>query len=101
MTRAARGLRDLLASLDLCEPDCELVIDRLRPGHWQRSAGAWSWEAMRIEDGRRVPLVRGCSVGSQWSVREVLAASSVSAVDSSGGDVAIVPEFEGVPCASS
>jgi hypothetical protein len=42
-------------------------IDRHRPGHWQRSAGAWSWSLILVRNDGGI-----ChdSFGSQWSATE-------------------------------
>lgn len=41
----AEKLRDrLVKELDLHPAEDDQLPTRLRPGHWQRSAGAWSWD---------------------------------------------------------
>jgi len=49
-------------------------IERFYPGHWQRSAGAWSW-MLHLErlDGK---LHVGKIYGSQWSATECAKATS-------------------------
>ncbi len=49
MTRTAREIRMILVSLGIECPE-EIAIRRLRPGHWMRSSGAWSWVATPIGD---------------------------------------------------
>lgn len=54
----------------ILEKDFDIFLDknsfyRIRPGHWQRSQGAWSW-TMRYFEGNPSDF------GSQESVNEIL-----------------------------
>lgn len=42
MTRLAHKLREKLIAQGVELPEC-IVIERLYPGHWMRSEGAWVW----------------------------------------------------------
>ena len=67
--------------------ELEEEFTRLYPGYWQRSRGAWSWEAKRPA-GARLP------VGSQWSMTELLKADKLTAYQDGGVDTAIIPDDE-------
>lgn len=48
------------------------VIERLYPGHWQRSAGAFGWGLRYLgEDSMAKQLAFG--IGSRWTARECAA----------------------------
>jgi hypothetical protein len=65
-------------------------IDRLRPGHWQRSEGAWSWalEIQTVEGGQTFGVC-----GSQWSATECVKAPYWE-IWNSGFDKSIIPYHE-------
>lgn len=67
-------------------------ITRFRPGHWQRSQGAWSWmlELKRRDGG----ITYDYSYGSQFSATEC-AKASVWEFYTTGIDKGIVPLKEG------
>ena len=80
--RLIKRLRDEL-SLEL-PTDCR--IQRMYPGHWQRSAGAFSWI---IESTSPKSLaIAGRFVGSQERVRDLLRAKTL-VMDHCFGDYAI------------
>lgn len=47
-------------------------IKRTHAGPHQRSAGAWSWQLYRTRDAWEAGHTQFPSVGSQWTVREIL-----------------------------
>ena len=59
----------------------DAYIVRLRPGHHQRSAGAWSWCLFNSDD-KTIHGFGGC--GSQWSINELLKSKTIV---ESGGDI--------------
>ena len=63
----------------------EEEFTRLYPGYWQRSRGAWSWLSRR-------PAGAHLSVGSQWSMTELLKAKTLTAYQDSSVDTAIIPD---------
>jgi hypothetical protein len=53
MTRTAKAIRQVLIDLGVSNVPAEIKIQRHYPGHWQRSAGAWSWSAESL-DGQEI-----------------------------------------------
>ena len=49
------------------------TFNRTRAGHWQRSAGAWSWYAYLVRE-ENAGFV---DIGSQFSVRQLLKAEKL------------------------
>lgn len=83
MTKAQR-LEKLLALLRHHEiewplPVAQTRIDRIYAGHHQRSAGAWSWRLWFVTDVTK-PTPQFPSVGSQWTVAEILKAGPAGTV---------------------
>jgi hypothetical protein len=68
MTRTARGLIDLLKKLGWEDLPKEAKVERVRAGHHQRSAGAWSW-VLLDDEGYEL-------IGSCWPAKEILAKAS-------------------------
>ena len=78
--RLVRRIRAAGRKLPL--PDDRYAIERLRPGHWQRSAGAWSW-CLSVMAWHNVSRNGGpyiweadhttMELGSQWSATECVA----------------------------
>ena len=54
--------------------DSNPEFQRLYPGYWQRSGGAWSW---------MVKYSGACEIGSQYPVSELLKAVEIVASDNS------------------
>ena len=72
-TRTCAGILKLLREqgVDMPGPDHHYRISRTRAGHWQRSAGAWSWALDWKSDDPRDPnkgrpYQAYQSIGSQW-----------------------------------
>ena len=79
--RSRIALCRLLDKHGIHESPETFTIHRLRPGRHQRSAGAWSWEAWAVADGRTI-------AASCFPLSEVLAkgaAISFSKGDYTGG----------------
>ena len=47
-------------------------IERLYPGHWQMSSGAWSWQLGLLKDDEGKRSIVYPYVGSQWPAREAI-----------------------------
>lgn len=69
-------------------PDCE--IRRVHAGHWQRSAGAWSWHLWSQSDSEAARILMGR--GSQWTARECVRAKNISVYES-GFDAALTISY--------
>lgn len=65
-------------------------IDRHRPGHWQRSAGAWSWSLGLVRNDGGIVYD---SFGSQWPATECVRAKNWQFY-TTGTDKGIVPMKE-------
>lgn len=78
-----------IGALDGSEYDLEKTgIDRHRPGHWQRSGGAWSWSLELVrKDGGTIVYD---SFGSQFSATECAKAPEWQFY-TTGHDKGIVP----------
>jgi len=81
-----------IGALDASEYDIDATeIYRLRPGHWQRSGGAWSWSLELVrKDGGTVVYD---SFGSQFTATEC-ARAKVWEFYTTGFDKGIVPVKE-------
>lgn len=60
-------------------------LRRLNHGHWQRSAGAWSWFLYHPKGIH--------NIGSQWSMKECLRSKNL-VISSDTFDSHIIPEME-------
>lgn len=87
-TRAARKMAELLVRLELIEEGEKVRIVRCRPGHWQRSAGAWSFVVEVLDksmsDNSALRFQEVC--GSQYSATEILKAAVVTIYQDRFGD---------------
>lgn len=83
MTRNTLKLIDRAREIGVEVPDWIEII-RTRAGHWQRSAGAWSWYALDAK-GREV-------MGSPTSITELLKAPALTWYYSASD----VPELEAI-----
>lgn len=89
-TRSALKLAKILADLELIPSGAKIRIIRLRPGHWQRSAGAWSWVAQELsksDDGKSLVFKDVC--GSVHPVSEILTAEKVVRYIDKFGDITL------------
>ncbi len=66
-------------------PDDVKVLS-LRPGYWQRGAGAWSWCLARVSNGYAEPMW-----GSQWPATVIARAKAVELYVNDWGDRHIDP----------
>ena len=64
-TKAQRLIEKIEAE---CGVFVKAPLQRVRAGHWQRSAGAWSWHSRTLPERGD----NGEEVGSQFSVTELL-----------------------------
>ena len=74
----------------LAIPD-DFHFERVYAGHWQRSAGAWSWYMCYPAPGGGVQ-----EIGSQWSVTELLRSKKPWDVGLEGGirkTLTIIPDL--------
>lgn len=88
-TRTARKMAALLLRLEMIEKGDKVRVVRCRPGHWQRSAGAWSFVVEVLEgESTAVPgVLRFREVcGSQYSATEILKAKVVIVYTDPQGD---------------
>ena len=101
-TRTAIKMAELLVRLELIERGDKVRIVRCRPGHWQRSAGAWSFvvEVLERKDRDNVVIFREVC-GSQYSATEILKAEVVTVYRDRFGDTHLDVGREGDPIFTS
>lgn len=80
VARLRKEFPDLMESI----PETEKPR-RLYHGHHQRSIGAWSWCI-----GGKLGILT--SIGSQWSMKEILNESKITIFHEYGGDISIIPD---------
>jgi hypothetical protein len=69
---SARIAARLVALGTITPEEAPLVgINRLYPGYWQRTEGAWSWDLVWFSGPNQG---RDLGIGSQWTATECLAA---------------------------
>ena len=71
--------------------EMDFHFERVYAGHWQRSAGAWSWYMCYPAPGGGVQ-----EIGSQWSVTELLRSKKPWDVGLEGGirkTLTIIPDL--------
>ncbi len=59
--------------------DVKPYINRLYPGHWQRSEGSWLWFMDTVNDA--------IMVGSQWTATKIAKSGNVSVYHSDSGTI--------------
>lgn len=69
MTRNARLIAAKARAIGIEVPEL-IRIERTYAGHWQMSAGAWSWYAIDPSTGHEV-------MGSSHTIKELLAADAI------------------------
>ena len=77
---SARLLKRLAAEAGLPEIPEAAKPERLNHGHWQRSAGAWSW-CLRLGVH---------TIGSQWTMKQCADAETLQ-IHSAGFDIDVIP----------
>ena len=90
MTRLARKLREQLVSQEVELPEC-IAIERLYPGHWMRSEGAWVWHL--VECNGDAVLFHGGLIGSQYTATECATAPRLILSFSGEGDLHVYPDL--------